>query len=130
MAARARGPARLFDDTELGVLWLTRGAHELAASAGGIWLRRGRYEADLTWPEVEQVQVVRAKRDDGTASLEVFTTTGTWQLGPFPVPSVQRWIRACAAAAAADGWYLLPLDSSDGFALRPGAARRNSAPEP
>jgi hypothetical protein len=118
MAGRARGPARLYDDPELGVLWLTRGEHELAVSASGMWLRRGRYEADLTWAEVEQVQITQGRREDGTAFLEVFTAAGVWQLGPFPLASARRLVHDCEACATADGFLLLPLAAAEGFALR------------
>ncbi len=109
---------RLSLDSELGVLWLARGPQELALSDGGLWLHSGRHEAELTWDEVDQVQLAPARGDE--ARVEIFVADGAISVvGPFPVAEGEHWVRAAATrAAAAAGRRTLPLDGAVGFALR------------
>lgn len=119
MKRPAQPPAecRLSLDAELGVLWLARGPQELALSDGGLWLHSGRHEVELTWDEVDQVQLSPARGDE--ARVEVFVADGAVSVvGPFPLAEGEHWVRAAATRAAAAGLRALPLDGAVGFAVR------------
>lgn len=118
-ALQRRRPA-LEQDTELDVLWLRGGSQELALSAEGLWVRSGRATADLPWGEVDQVQLAAppgASRKRGR--VEVFTHGDTvYVVGPFPSDLAARWLTRCRETVTATGRRPLPLDGSDGFAVR------------
>jgi hypothetical protein len=112
----ARRGARLHRDDELDVLWLTCGRSELALSADGVWLRRGRRSADLTWDEVEQIQLGDPRGDE--ACLEIFPRDAPpCAAGPFPVALATTWIASAGASAAAAQRRPRALDGAPGFAL-------------
>jgi len=109
--------SRLSLDEELGVLWLARGTQELALSDAGLWLHSGRHETELTWDEIDQVQLSPARGDE--ARVEVFVTDGAVSVvGPFPVAEGEHWVKAAATRASQAGRRALPLDGAVGFAVR------------
>lgn len=119
MRLPTRRPAecRLSLDEELGVLWLARGLQELALSDGGLWLHSGRHEAELTWDEVDQVQLSPSRGDE--ARVEVFVADGAVSVvGPFPLAEGEHWVKAAAGRALKAGRRTLPLDGAVGFAIR------------
>jgi hypothetical protein len=111
--------AKLYGDDELRVLWLTRGKQELALSVEGLWLRTGRRSAELVWDELDQIQATRVGQPwmAPRVRVEVFRTDGSaYTVGPFPSAAAERWLRACAQAAAEHGETLLPVADGIGFA--------------
>lgn len=114
--------ARLYADEALRVLWLSQGRQELALSEAGVWLRSGRRRRDLTWDEIEQVQVHELSFPVGIlAWVDLFTATEDNRVGLFPATLATSWVEACATAAAAAGHSPKPLDGANGFDLTAGA---------
>jgi hypothetical protein len=110
---------RLHAEPDLRVLWLCAGKSELALSEQGLWLRRGRREAELVWREIRQVQAVAGSvAGQGALRVEIFRRDGgAHVLGPFDRPPAERWLEACGEAAAEHGERPLPLQGAMGFAL-------------
>lgn len=110
---------RLHAEGDLRVLWLSAGRSELALSVEGLWLRRGRREAELRWEEIQQVQAVPTPGPRrGVVRIEIFDRAGGVDaLGPFSRAPAERWLQACAQAATEHGEQPLPLQGATGFAL-------------
>lgn len=115
----AAGRTRLHAEGDLRVLWLTAGRSELALSVQGLWLRRGRRQAELRWDEMQQVQAVPASGPRrGSVRIEVFDTDGDVHvLGPFARAQAERWLSACVEAATEAGRQPLALEGATGFAI-------------
>jgi hypothetical protein len=113
------GPrARLYADDGLSVLWLSRGEQELALSADGIWLRARSRELELTWTEIEQVQMSPMRLfGPALAWVDLFTADTAERVGLFPEPLAGSWVAAAAAAAGTAGCSPLPLQGATGFAI-------------
>jgi hypothetical protein len=117
--SRTRG-TQLRAEGDLRVLWLTAGRSELALSVEGVWLRRGRAEAELPWAAIQQLQAVAVSGPgrQRKVRIELFRRDGTFQaLGPYDRAPAERWIQAAAEAAREHGEATLPLEGALGFAL-------------
>lgn len=118
--SRKRG-TQLRAEGDLRVLWLTAGRSELALSVEGVWLRRGRTEAELPWAVIQQLQAVSVNGPSRRRKvrIELFRRDQGFQtLGPFDRAPAERWVQAAADAAREHGEQTLPLEGALGFALQ------------
>lgn len=118
--SRTRG-TQLRAEGDLRVLWLTAGRSELALSVEGVWLRRGRTEAELAWAAIQQLQAVAVTGPSRQRKvrIELFRRdSGFFALGPFERAPAERWVQAAAEAAREHGEKTLPLEGAIGFALQ------------